>query len=748
MATLKDLLVKIRADTKDFESGIEQSRRKLGEFGSKATSLGTSLSVGLTAPITAMGAATISAASSFEAGMNKVRAISGATGSDFESLRAMALELGSSTKFSATQAAEGMAFLSMAGFEASETLAAMPGLLSLAAAGGLELGEAADIASNVLSGFGKEAAEARHAADVLALLAARANTDVRQMGEAMSYVAPVAKAVGVSMEGAGALIGKLSDAGIQATRAGTGLRGILTALIAPSKEAAATLEGMGVQVRAADGAMRPLVDILGDLQRAQMGAEEAAAIFGDRHLASAQVLVDVGAPAIRELVAELEKSDGAAKEMADTMNEGAAGAVVALMSAAEGLMIKIGDSGLLAVFTSLTLAVTDIVREMTTLEPNLLAGGAAFAAVLAAAGPVALVVGGIATALATLSAPILGTVAAIAGAAGLVGAFVAWRQEITEFIAGVKAWTSETTVGKAVIEALGAVLKVLGTIIASTVMAPLHLIIGAFGDLFDAAKKVFGFFQGEGKKALAEQRIEALKAAQGTEEHAEAQKELKRELDSVGSSIVASKAKTADLGRQAVDTGRDLVDLGANSKKAQDEINRFNLTLDLSPLKLDGLAQASREAAAAVSELAAEAPIIASGYDASSAALQAIQGFGAAAQTAAIGTDVLHASIVDLGNQQASDALAVIQGASPIMTEVEVAAGKLAKPGKKGALFDVSTAITDLGKAVTDALLGDGNLGERLKGVFDGIVEGAARLLIEDSLKGVVGLFKEWIGLD
>ena len=151
----------------------------------------------------------------FESGMARVKAISGATGAEIKSLRDMAKSLGATTEFSATQVAGGMQFLGQAGFDAAETLEAIPTVLDLATASAVDMATAADIASNILGGFGKEASDLPGIADVLAKTTSSSNTDLRQLGDALSYAAPLAKAAGVSVEEAAAAVGKLSDAGIQ-----------------------------------------------------------------------------------------------------------------------------------------------------------------------------------------------------------------------------------------------------------------------------------------------------------------------------------------------------------------------------------------------------------------------------------------------------------------------------------------------------------------------------------------------------
>lgn len=466
MASLKDLIVKIGADTRGLTQGVDTAQAKLSSFGSTATSVGASLSMSLTAPIVAAGAGILAAAGNFEAGMNKVAAISGATGSDLEALTAQAKDLGASTKFSASQAAEGMSFLAMAGYSVNETMTAMPGLLSLAAASGMELGQAADIASNILSGFRLNADQAGRAADVLAKAAASSNTDVTQLGQAMKYVAPVAANVGMTIEQTAAYIGKLGDAGIQAEMAGTSLRGMIAGLVAPSGEAAKVLEKLGVSTADASGQMRPLRDILEQLKTSGASTAEMFAIFGRENASAALVLQDA-LPSYDALVAKLQSSSGAAGAMAETMQGGLNGALTSLSSAIEGLAIAIADSGLLDWAASLVVSLTDIIREVGKASPELLKMGAIAAGVVAAAGPLLVFIGSMSTALSAILPTITafgGGLAALSGGpvtlavaalVGLSGALLAVQDDSSTVVKEWKtAWDSikstASTVGNAV----------------------------------------------------------------------------------------------------------------------------------------------------------------------------------------------------------------------------------------------------------------------------------------------------------
>ena len=286
----------------------------------------------------------------FEGALNNVMAVSGATGAEFTRLKDLALEMGAQTKFSATEAAKAQGFLAMAGLETNEVMKALPQTLSLAAAGNLELATAADIVTNVMSGFGEPVEEIGRLTDILALSAASANTNVEQMGAAMSYVAPISASVGMSVEETAAAIGLLSNAGIQGERAGTTLRGVLGKLAAPSNEATEIFERLGkrigqttIHVENAEGEMLPLVDILAQLEQSGLSAGDAYTIFGQRAGPGLMALLRQGSGALSEFTGELERADGAADDMANTQMRGLVGSMTRLDSTVDTLSVRMGD---------------------------------------------------------------------------------------------------------------------------------------------------------------------------------------------------------------------------------------------------------------------------------------------------------------------------------------------------------------------------------------------------------------------
>lgn len=327
-----------RGGFKKAEGGIKSLTRGLGAFGGVATAATAALG---TLASAAGGLVTIGALRSiaeFEQQISAVGAVANATGADLERLSAIAREMGATTAFTASQAAEGLQFLAMAGFSVNEAISALPATLNLAAAGALDLGTAADIASNVLTAFNLEAEQTGRVADILAQAASSSNTSVEQLGQGFKFVGSVAGALNVSMETTAAAMSVLSNAGMQAEMAGTGLRRILVGLADPSEELAQKLDGVSLE---ADG----LVGVISKLAEEGVTATEAMEEFGLR-----------GGPAVLNLVRafedleqfELDNLDaaGRAAEIASQRLDNLAGDVTQLQSAFGELLLSIGDDEL------------------------------------------------------------------------------------------------------------------------------------------------------------------------------------------------------------------------------------------------------------------------------------------------------------------------------------------------------------------------------------------------------------------
>ncbi len=381
---LSEIFVEIGARTASFQKGIAQAQTRLGRFGQSVTKVSSDNALALTA-FAAAGAlafkSLVTTAGDFDSAMRSVRAVSRATEEQFKQLTATAEKLGRETQFSASQAAEGMEFLAKAGFDANEVLAAIPGTLQLAAAASLELGDAADIVTNVLTGFNLEVSELGRVNDILTQAFISSNTNLQELGQAMKFVGPVAASFGQEIEDVVAVLGSLGNAGIQASMAGTTLRGALTRLAAPSGEAAKILKRVGIEVFDSAGKMLPFIDILDDLGKSSIGATEVIKVFGLRAGPGIAALLAKGADGIRKFSDELKASAGITAEIAQVKMEGFTGAVLELRSAFEGLTISIAKSGVLEFAEELTRKLSGLLRVVSILPTEFLALAAGMAAV-------------------------------------------------------------------------------------------------------------------------------------------------------------------------------------------------------------------------------------------------------------------------------------------------------------------------------------------------------------------------------
>lgn len=444
---------------------LKVSSEHFKNVGEKASGAGDKI-LKLTAPLVGVGIAAAKVGMDFESQMSRVKAISGATGDEFEKLNNQAIELGASTAFSAKEAAEGMENLASAGFNTTEIMKAMPGMLDLAASSGEDLASSADIAASTLRGFGLEADKAGHVADVLAKNASATNAAVADTGEAMKYVAPVAKAMGLSLEEVTASIGLMANAGIKGSQAGTTLRGALSRLADPSKEAAGAMKQIGFNAFDSHGKLLSLEDIIGKLQKSTKGLtdkqkEQAiSTIFGQEAMSGMLTLVSAGPQQLDELTKSLKNSDGAAKNMAQTMQDNAKSSVEQMMGSLETAGIKI-EQAIAPTIRKAADTVGNLADKFAKLSPETQEATIKFVAlsvglgtVLKVGGGVVSSVGGIIGAIGKLSGAIgtatvategIGTAAGVAAGAGGVGGLAGLGTSLGFIVGAAAPWLVAAT---------------------------------------------------------------------------------------------------------------------------------------------------------------------------------------------------------------------------------------------------------------------------------------------------------------
>ena len=431
---------------KTFQSQTATFSDKMSALGNTMSSIGGTLTTSVTLPLVGLGTAALKVGNDFEAQMSRVQAISGATGEELQSLNDLALQLGADTSFSASQAAQGMENLASAGFTANEIVAAMPGLLDSAASSGADLATATEIAASAVRGFGLEADQTGHVADVFAEASARTNAQVEDMGEAMKYTAPVANAMGHSLEETAAAIGIMSDAGIKGSQAGTSLRGALSRLAKPTEAMLGVMDQLGISFFNAEGNMLSLSGIVSQLETNMAGLTQEqrnnalVTLFGQESLSGMLALMDRGSDELSAMAESFENVDGAAKAMADVMLDNTAGAFEALGGSVETLAIKL-QQVMAPTVQAVAEKITEFVNTLSNMDEDTLRVIVTVGSLVAAIGPLLLIIGkvvsaisAIGPALSVLTGPIGIIIAAVAALAVAWATDFAGIRETTESI--------------------------------------------------------------------------------------------------------------------------------------------------------------------------------------------------------------------------------------------------------------------------------------------------------------------------
>lgn len=379
---------------------------------------GATASAAITAPLMGIGTAAVWTTATFDDSMSKVRALSGATGDEFDALRSKALELGSTTAHSASAASDAMGYLALAGFNTNEILAATPAMLSLASAASMDLATSADIVSDTMSAFQMEATRAGEAADIFAKIQASSNTDVMMLGEAMKYAGAAANAAGMDLAQTSAVMGVLADSGIKGSMAGTTFTSMLSDMRKNSKNGAFAVGKMSVSLYDAQGNMRDLGNIMYDVEQATKGMSTAARdaamsnIFGEQAMKGVNIMLATGSERYFELEEAAYGSAGAASEMAAIMEDNVGGAMRSMKSAIEGFMISIGDE-LKGYVQMGAQFVGNLALAFTNLNPAIRRSIVIIGAIAAAIGPVLAVLGTLSVIIGTIGVPVAAAVLAV-----------------------------------------------------------------------------------------------------------------------------------------------------------------------------------------------------------------------------------------------------------------------------------------------------------------------------------------------
>ena len=402
---------------------IRATGEKLQTVGNKISSVGQKL-LPVTGVVTGLGTAAVKTAADFDSAMSRVAAVSGATGSDFDSLRDKAREMGAKTKFSATEAADAMNYMAMAGWKTEDMLSGIEGVMYLAAASGEALATPSDIVTDALTAFGLTAADSGHFADVLAAASSNANTNVSMMGETFKYCAPVAGALGFSVEDTAEAIGLMGNAGIKASQAGTSMRSIMTNLTGDVKLSGAAIGDVTIATTNADGSMRSLSAILADCRVAFAGmteaekANNAEALVGKNAMSGFLALMNAAPEDIEKVSGAVNNCKDAAKNMADTMQDNLEGQLTILKSQLQEMAISFGDL-LMPAVRSIVSELQGMVNVLNAMPDGVKRVIMIVALLAAALGPVLIIIGKTLSAIGTIMtwAPKLaGAISAVKGA--------------------------------------------------------------------------------------------------------------------------------------------------------------------------------------------------------------------------------------------------------------------------------------------------------------------------------------------
>lgn len=407
------------------------------QIGKKATEVGKTLTTKISAPLAAVGAASLKVGMDFDKAMSQVAATMGKTVDEISDLRDFAQEMGATTAFSATQAAEGLNYMALAGYSAEESMKMLPTVLNLAAAGNMELATASDMVTDAQSALGLTTKETVDLVDQMAKASSTTNTSVSQLGEAMLTVGGTAKMMKGGTQELSQVLGLLADNGIKGAEGGTALRNILLALSAPTSKAATEMNKLGLDVFDANGNMRSMEDIIGDLNGALAGMSDEertkaiANIFNKRDLKSVNALLGTSAERWNEVGNAVANAGGAASQMADTQLDNMAGSLTLLKSALEGAGIAISDV-LAPVVRKIADFITNLVTKFNELSPEAKKIIVVIGSIVAAIGPLILIFGALAS-----------SIGSIIGIIGVVGPIIAGLtipfSSIIAIIAGVVA---------------------------------------------------------------------------------------------------------------------------------------------------------------------------------------------------------------------------------------------------------------------------------------------------------------------
>lgn len=535
--------------TTSMSSAIEKGMTSAGK---KLSGAGTAMTVGVTTPIITAGTAAVKTAANFDTSMSKVSAISGATGASLDSLRTKALDMGAKTKFSASEAADAMSYMAMAGWKTEDMLDGIEGIMNLAAASGEDLAMTSDIVTDALTAFGLSAKDSGHFADILAAASSNANTNVAMMGESFKYVAPMAGALGYSAEDISIALGLMANSGIKASQAGTSLRTLLANMADPTEEVAGAMKKLGMSIEDDEGNMYTFREVMDQMRKgfgslkiseeelttglddlakqyedgaisegeynlaleelmkraygaeAAMQAQTAAQLAGKTGLSGLLAIVNASEEDYNKLTKAIDGSAGASKKMADVMQDNLEGRITILKSNLEGLAIQLGEL-IIPHVEKVVAFIQKLVLWFSSLNSTQQENIIKWAAFAAALGPILIVVGKVVSAVGILVgvfAKIPLALAKVKSAFGIIqGAIAGVSAPVMVLIAAVGTlvaafahlWTTNEDFRNAIVEIWNSITETFGGLVTQITERFSALGI-SFGTLVETLKTVWNGF--------------------------------------------------------------------------------------------------------------------------------------------------------------------------------------------------------------------------------------------------------------
>lgn len=543
LANANTELNRLESELEKVPNSLEIAGQQMQDFGDKVQSVGGHLSSAgdtltksVTGPLMGLGGIAVKTTADFDESMSKVAALSGATGQEFDTLRQTARDLGSTTRYSASEAADALSYMALAGFSTEDMLGSIDGVLQLAAASGMDLAEASDLVTDYLSAFGLEAEDATRMADELAYAQANSNTTTIQLGEAFGNSAAQMHTAGQTMETTTALLEAFANQGLKGSEAGTALAAVVRDITQNMEDGKIMIGDTAVAVTDSEGNFRNLIDILGDVEDATDGmgsAEKSAALmttFTARSVKGVSVALTEGTDNIKDYEEELGNADGSAQNMAETMQDNLSGQMTMLKSELQELAISFGDILVPEIRKGVSWFSKQI-EAFSKLDRKTKTQIIKYAALAAAMGPVLSITGRLTTGIGKL----------ITGAGKVVSKFGEWQKAAAETGSIITAMPTAATVG--LTAALAA-----GTVALAAYIAKTRQSSGAFGE-FNSAMQEIANSASDAAQELSDatdQVNEAVKGAQDTLSNNEAQAAYARDLASELAELNSQTSLTTD----------------------------------------------------------------------------------------------------------------------------------------------------------------------------------------------------------